>query len=89
MSSYIIDKQMFEQPGFITLYDAWSEVFSKDFESGGFKLSPEEAIKITKDAKKEVELSGVELQTIRQLESIACRYAQVMPTFIEERVENF
>ncbi len=86
MRSFTIDTRMFSQPGFEILYDAWSSAFEMDDE-GVSVLPAHEALQRTRDARSEVAtIAGLDKHTLDTPESIACRYAQVMPVFVEERV---
>ena len=86
MRSFIVDTRMFDQPGFEVLYDAWRDVFEVD-NDGKPKLDAENAVDKTILARREVlETTGLDQPAVDTLERIACRYAQVMPVFLEERL---
>ena len=86
MRSFIVDTRMFNQPGFEVLYDAWRDVFEVD-DDGKPNLDAEKAVEKTILARREViETTGLDQSTVTTLENIACRYAQVMPVFLEERL---
>jgi hypothetical protein len=77
---------MFAQPGFELLFQAWSDAFEIN-DDGTPRLDASTAIAKTIIARKEVRmLTGLDELTVATLENIACRYAQVMPVFLEERV---
>ena len=71
----VIDPRFFEQPGFLTLFNAWSDVFEKS--DGEYVLSADRALAIVEDASFQVEISNqVGKAALISLESVACRYAQ-------------
>ena len=86
MRSFTIDTGMFSQPGFELLFDGWASVFETD-DNNNPVLSAEDSIKLLSQTRREVLMIYPNEAEVGLLEQIACRYAQVMPVFLEERLD--
>ena len=86
MRSFAINSYMFDQPGFKIMFQAWSDVFEVH-DDGTPVLNVDDAIQRTIVARKEAEvITGLDSDALNTIEHTACRYAQVMPVFVEERL---